>query len=194
MHIVEQAYSWHQTNGRFLERHRRDPKVHLVTYEELVTEPEGTMKRVCDFLGEAFTPSILEREGAEDGSSASAASSTSERLQHADTRARNDETAASFSDWRAAHRRAAKGPVTADSLTKWKKHLSRFETAIVEAVCEEPMNRAGYELQSSPSERRLARLVAEALYPILNAEDRVRAVRVRRKIAARPSGSPPRPH
>jgi hypothetical protein len=39
---------------RYTDRYR------LVRYETLVTDPEGTMQEVCEFIGEAYEPSMLE--------------------------------------------------------------------------------------------------------------------------------------
>jgi len=36
----------------------------LVYYEKMVTEPEATIKEVCDFLGENYVPSMITLEGA----------------------------------------------------------------------------------------------------------------------------------
>lgn len=44
---------------------RRYPSNYLVVrYEDLAVSPEATMRRVCDFIGEAYTPAMLEMEGA----------------------------------------------------------------------------------------------------------------------------------
>jgi hypothetical protein len=44
----------HRNAGRYAGRYR------LLRYETLVTDPEGTLREVCEFLGEAYEPSMLE--------------------------------------------------------------------------------------------------------------------------------------
>jgi hypothetical protein len=38
----------------------------LLTYEELVAEPEAALRRVCEFVGETYAPEMLQLEGAKD--------------------------------------------------------------------------------------------------------------------------------
>lgn len=46
---------------------RRYPEQYMIVrYETLVTEPEKTLREICAFLGEEFTPAMLTMEGAPD--------------------------------------------------------------------------------------------------------------------------------
>jgi hypothetical protein len=44
-------------------RFRGHPAYHEVRYEDLVADPVSTTRRLCDFLGEPFDPTMLESEG-----------------------------------------------------------------------------------------------------------------------------------
>ncbi len=43
-------------------RHRQQPRLAEVRYEELVGNPEETLRRICTFLGEDFSPRMLDPE------------------------------------------------------------------------------------------------------------------------------------
>jgi len=55
------AYTWNAANA-FVKPFRKDLSSSTwfdVRYEELVREPENVLKRVCDFLGEQYSPELL---------------------------------------------------------------------------------------------------------------------------------------
>jgi hypothetical protein len=43
-------------------RHRQRGNYRLYRYEDLMTNPEGTFKEVCDFVGLEFSPDVLKLE------------------------------------------------------------------------------------------------------------------------------------
>jgi hypothetical protein len=56
--VVSNAYSWLRFNqGAWRSRNRG--KYMQVRYEELVTQPEPQLKRICEFAGEDFSPAML---------------------------------------------------------------------------------------------------------------------------------------
>ena len=57
------SWKWHDDNSRrFFET---DTHSMTIRYEDLVTRTRPTVETLCDFLGEAFDPAMLERAGAE---------------------------------------------------------------------------------------------------------------------------------
>ena len=56
--VVSNARTWLRFNlGGWRSRHR--PNYLLVRYEELVTEPEAQLRRICAFAGEEYSPAML---------------------------------------------------------------------------------------------------------------------------------------
>jgi len=45
------------------ERIESDPRAMTLRYEDLVTEPERELRRVCEFIGEAYEPGMLDSRG-----------------------------------------------------------------------------------------------------------------------------------
>jgi len=110
--IVFNALAWrkHSIAGyRVLERavppHRRI----TVLYEELVSEPEVTMRAVCSFLDEELESEML------------AFHRTSELFMKADA-------AAGFNA-------AATGPITTRSVDRWQHDLEGVEIAVIDHIC-----------------------------------------------------------
>lgn len=61
--IYGAAYTWNAANAfvqPFRERYRGTPTWFDVGYEELVREPERILKNICAFIGEEFSPKMLE--------------------------------------------------------------------------------------------------------------------------------------
>ncbi len=91
--------------------------VHLLRYEDLLDQPEATVRGLCDFLDESFEPAMLRfHEGREARTSAG----LSESWQN-----------------------TAK-PVLSGNAGKYRQHLSDAEVRMVEAVCAKLMERLGY--------------------------------------------------
>ncbi len=90
----------------------------LLRYEDIVTEPEISIRAICDFIGEAFEPAMLS-------------------FYKDSSKYMKAEAASSFN-------KAATKPISADMLDKWKKHLSSEQVAMVEAVCRREMQEFKY--------------------------------------------------
>ncbi|MDP6935442.1 MAG: sulfotransferase, partial [Myxococcota bacterium] len=60
-HPVNTARLWtrQQAHGLELEKRLSSERWHRMTYEQLTTDPEGEIRRVCEFLGEEFEPGML---------------------------------------------------------------------------------------------------------------------------------------
>lgn len=98
----------------------------VVRYEDLVTDPEGTTRALCRFLGIDYEPAMLEYH----------------------------ETASRFMKSRAATdiNADANRPIQDTKAESWKSEMSPRDIAVVEHVCHDVMHRHGYE----PSEYRLS--------------------------------------
>lgn len=57
------AALWKNTYRNFLYLKKHHKQTHVVTYENFVSEPEQTVKGICDFLGISFLPQMLQTEG-----------------------------------------------------------------------------------------------------------------------------------
>lgn len=88
-----------------------------VQYEALIADPEGQVRRICDYLGEAFHPPMLEFfKGAEARKSASLSES-----------------------WK-----NTAAPIRTEGLQRWKGDLTDTEVLAIEAVAGETMEALGY--------------------------------------------------
>ncbi|MFP4228869.1 MAG: sulfotransferase family protein [Salinivenus sp.] len=106
-----------------------------IRYEDLVSAPDATLRTICQFLEEAYEPSML----------------------------RFYETAAEHMP-STIRTPSIRGPVNEKSLSKWKERLSTFEVEIVESICTEEMDRLGYERSTRPSSSVYARIFLKAAY------------------------------
>ncbi len=110
------------TEGRaLLERHVPAEQRFLLRYEDIVAAPEPTIRALCDFLGEAFEPAMMDfHEGA--------------------SKFMKKEAATDFNA-------AATRPISADMRDKWRSKLDTADIAKIQAVCRQPMSEFGYELE-----------------------------------------------
>jgi hypothetical protein len=100
-------------------------RVFLLHYEELTADPEGSVRRLCDYIGEAFEPGML-RFFETDEAKKSASLSES---------------------WGNTNR-----PVSRASVEQWRKGLSDRERLLVEHVTRAQMARLGYAPVATPEE------------------------------------------
>jgi len=94
----------------------------LVRYEDLLTTPEATVRQLCDFLGEAFTPAMLEFHR-------TAAAHQSSELS-------------------ACWQNTAK-PIQPNNRERYRRELSPAEIALVEGMCGRLMQHFGYPLEAA---------------------------------------------
>ena len=106
-----------------------------VSYEDLVSAPEATLRTICHFLHEAYEPAML----------------------------RFYETAADHMP-STIRTPAIRNPVNQESLSKWKTQLTRTEIEIVEVLCSAEMERLGYERLTDPALTIYGRIVLKAAY------------------------------
>jgi len=94
-------------------------KILLVKFEELLSEPENTCRRICEFLRLPFDPAMLE-------------------FHKNENVARNAGTNTAWSD--------LARPIIADNFSNYRTGLSEAEIRYVEAYCREEMTSLGYTL------------------------------------------------
>jgi hypothetical protein len=115
----------HDTQGRKLLRSSVPARQRrTVRYEDLVQNPASTVRSLCDFLGEEYTPSMLRfHEDAEEYMKDAAEEHYNETATH---------------------------PITDDRVDAWKRYLSAEEVALVESICTAVMEAFGYTPKAPP--------------------------------------------
>jgi hypothetical protein len=98
-----------------------DKQILDVKYEDLVVDPEATVRRICGFLGETFEPAML------DPAARAASVPEAERSIHA----------------------KLGEPLSAASIAKWRGKLSAWECFLMEACLHRELRRWDYELRFS---------------------------------------------
>lgn len=123
--VLRVAIRWRRDQRRHRAYATRYPaeRYTSVRYEDLVTRPEPELRRLCDFLGEQFTPDLLEHH------------------KRADTGFAKRET----------HKARTLEPVTAARVSRYRHSLSRPEIALFQLVAGRELRRHGYELEPVPS-------------------------------------------
>lgn len=100
------AAQWRESVAAW-RRRADDPRVRLIRYEDLVGDPERSVRELCAFLGEEFDPGMLTREAA------------AHRLE-------------GLANWPLEHQTRAMGPIDAASVGKWRQALSPERVATIE--------------------------------------------------------------
>lgn len=110
--------------GLKLDREMPQTQWTRLRYEDLLVEPESTLRSLCSFLGEAYDPAMLR--------------------YHRDAKDyMSDGAVRDFNE-------AALRPIDATKVSEWREHLSRKQTSLVEAICAEEMRELGYALDGIP--------------------------------------------
>jgi hypothetical protein len=102
---------------------RLGSSIHRLRYEDLLNDPQAQIEQLCDFLGEAFEPALL---------------------NHAQTPAAQKGAQLSQS-WANTGR-----PLLRNNSGKYKTHLTPAELASVEAVAGDLMDELGYSREIDP--------------------------------------------
>lgn len=153
--FVAQVENWAEIYEEILPAWRDHPRVLTVDYEELVLRPEEQVRAVCDFLGEAYDPAMIDgRSGAT--VPPPAGTTPDERLE----------------SWRREHEERALSAVSADSVERWRHELSPFEVATIEARCAAGMARAGHAPTAPTVRRRFAGAAGRLTRELARAEVR----------------------
>jgi hypothetical protein len=156
-HVAQQAELWSEAYGTFLRDAERDPRIHLMSYEALVEDPEQQVRAMTDFLGEQFEQGMIEDRGEVPGSAAQDKLSTKR-----------------WRDWVRDHESRASAPISRDGLEKWRRTLSAREIAVIESICGQLMDRFGYPKVAQSSSTRQAGFIAKAALRASDTEARLR--------------------
>jgi len=103
---------------RLLHAHVPPNRWCTVRYEDLTTEPEPTLQRICAMVGEPYEPSML-------------------RYHRTAENYMKSEAATSFNA-------AATRPVTTKQIDAWKEQLTERAIAMIETVCARDLRQYGY--------------------------------------------------
>ncbi len=143
----------------------------LLRYEDIVTEPEVTIRAICNFVGEEFEPAMLS-------------------FYKDSSRYMKEEASSSFN-------KAATKPISAAMLDKWKKQLAPADIALIENICYEEMREFGYDFSGNPLllPQRLELLAKHAYWRVQEWRNRrirhftvksMMFARLRRRLASKP--------
>ena len=132
-------------------------RILLIYYEDLVREPEETLRKICHFIGEAFEPQMLSWQKTVD-----AQVSEREHRFHG----------------------KLKLQIGAEGVARWKHELTPRSTFLCEAFMAAHLKRLGYELRYSgplwATAFALTRIITPALLPVY-----AWTLRTRRRVTAR---------
>jgi len=113
---VGSAYLWKRQDEAARGFFQTDPRSAVVRYEDLVADPEHTLRGICTLLGEAYEPEMLQLT---DGAHVVAQGETWK--------------------WRVG------GPIDTSRVDAWRDELSPVDQDRVALVCADGMRRNGYE-------------------------------------------------
>ncbi len=113
----------HDRVGHSLLADHVDPD-HWMTlrYEDLTSQPETALRKVCSCIGETYDAAML--------------------AYHQSSTAYMKEDAV------ATYNSAATQPVTTAKIDSWKQCLTEWEVALIETICKSEMKRYGYQMTS----------------------------------------------
>ena len=117
--ITSELWRRQQTVGLEVMDREGPDTVMLMKYEDLLDDPEGEVRRMCDFIGEAFEPEMLQYH----------------RKEEANHMAPMSESWVNISR-----------PIMSGNSGKYRRHLTQDQVRMVEAVCAPLMERLGYPL------------------------------------------------
>jgi hypothetical protein len=123
--VVTNALKWKIDalyGQNFLSADPRNARNYLpLTYEALVGEPEATLRRICDFVGEPYDPGMLDYY-------------------------RSSRHYIKDEPWK----EGASRPVYASSLQKWRQELSEGQIYLIERIAGPQLEHYGYERSVVP--------------------------------------------
>lgn len=105
------------------DRIESDPRAMTLRYEDLVTEPERELRRICDFIGERYEPAML------------------------DARATAAGVAAEHEWWKAS----VAGPLETSSIGRWQREMSADARRFAALHLAGYLRRHGYEGAQEPA-------------------------------------------
>jgi hypothetical protein len=134
--IAHLAVRWryYQRAGNSVSRHWPDRYI-TVRYEDLVTDPQHPLMKMCEFLGETFSPALL-----------------NPHLRAEKGFARREK-----------HKLRTLEPITSSRIGRYRSFLKPNELATFQIIAGKELNRHGYPLERVPLGRALLSLPVEVL-------------------------------
>jgi hypothetical protein len=121
---VEQcARNWNEFVA-IMRRWSSDQRIYIVSYENLTKGTEDVLRKLCQWLEEEYTPAMLDR------------SHLTHRLK-------------TKKNWGLEHRRKALGPITVESIDKWRSELTEHQLMLTEHICGNLMRELNYETETN---------------------------------------------
>ena len=119
--ILDAMFDWNRNLRRIRRAFARIgwKRVHELRYEDLVRDPEGTLRKVCGFLGEEFAPAMLEYD-------------RENRTRELEPR--------DFDAWKRRNRDG----IDASAIGRWANELSREEAELAQLAGDAMLRRYGY--------------------------------------------------
>lgn len=138
------AREWQENQERVLQGYallHQTAKIHLIYYEDLITQPEDVCRELCAFLGEEFDPAMLEFYKSKQAEKSAQAAWAWENLS---------------------------SPFMSQNFGKWRTKLSRRQQRTVESIAGREMLALGYPLEfpwtgAAAQRNRLRQLAGGAL-------------------------------
>jgi hypothetical protein len=109
----------------------KHPQVHMCTYENLVIDPQGTLTKIMEFLGESFHPNMLNYH------TRPVNIGTSDKLSKPE--GQTEEHHAQYRNWQVNQ------PLE-DKRFLWKIELNQEELAMIDEVAGDLLKELGYEV------------------------------------------------
>ena len=121
--VEDCAVEWRESILSFQEQWFEDERVRIVKYEELVSDSEPQMRKLCDFLGEEFYPEML-----------------CDRTKNAEQVILPD------ADPQKCSNRLLNQSPTSERIDRWRSKLSPAQITTVEIISKDVMLRYNYQL------------------------------------------------
>ena len=145
--IYHDAQTWQLHVQDLVSRWTRDERVLIVRYEDLVSDPQLMLTEIFTFLREPVVLDVLA-----DGYRAD--TGTVPDAEHRGGRG----------SWRRGHLARASGPITTDSIDKWKEGLLDSEIMMIEKICRIGMGEMRYDAGSTKVDLGLGRIAGAVRY------------------------------
>ena len=160
--LILGAKDWKMIFEGIVPKWQSDSRILVLPYEKLVTNPEKEIKSVCSFVGEIYHEEMITNR-------------EEENIPEISVGKREI-------DWKKHHKNTTR-PISADSIDKWKKHLTSSEISVIEYMCFDGMNRCGYTVQTSKVNRIKGYLLIQAHISAQRSEESLRRLYRKSKLS-----------
>ncbi|MGD1948929.1 MAG: sulfotransferase [Leptolyngbyaceae cyanobacterium] len=124
-YIHVHAKRWHESILSFERDWKRDSRVMLLQYENLIQQPEKCLIGLCQFLGETYTPDMLT------------------------TRSEANNPLINRQGWAVQHLQSALQPISNNAIYKWQRELAAHQIEIIDSLTFPNATKYNYVANSS---------------------------------------------